>query len=433
MSGSLAMRKPFMAGRRVSHLVRVPRELDAITDIDPRECDPADAGILPSRAAGLWQAVENLYRTGCYPAVMFCLRRNGQLVFNRALGHARGNAPLDEPEVQAPMRARISTPTCVFSASKAPSAMVLHRMEQEGLIRLLDPVAHYIPEFAAHGKGRTTIYHLLAHRAGVPGISGVFDPRVVLDHDLSLELICASEPRHRLGRRQAYHAITAGVIVGEIVRRVTGADIRQAWRRWFKQPMGLRDFDYGADARVRSRVASQALTGVQGLSLVDRFAREVLGATLGEIMQLVEGDAGFYRAIIPAGNMVTTAEEISAFYQMLLDGGQWQGRQILRPETVFRATHEAGPHVFDRTLGIPMRFSPGFMLGGSPIGLFGPQSGDAFGHIGLVNNITWADPRRGISVALLVSGIPLVASNLPALLRVLMAIAAACPADGQPA
>jgi CubicO group peptidase (beta-lactamase class C family) len=430
MTGSIAMRPAVAAPRRVMLRVRVPRDLADVTDIDAaREVDPQEAGISRARAASLWRAVENLYRTGYYPSIMFCLRRHGQIIFNRALGHARGNGPDDDPDSIAPVRARWSTPGCVFSASKAPSAMVLHRMEQDGLIRLLDPVAHYIPEFGAHGKHRTTIYHLLAHRAGVPGIEGVTDPQVVLDHALSLQLICGAQPRHLLGRRQAYHAITAGVIVGEIVRRVTGMDIRQAWRRWFKEPMGFKVFDYGADARVRARIAEQTLTGLQGIGVVDRFAREILGATLPQIVDLVEGDGGFYRAIIPAGNMVTTAEEIGAFYQMLLDGGSWGGKQILRPETVFRATHEAGPHSFDGTLGIPLRFSPGFMLGGAPFGLFGPRSQEAFGHIGLANNITWADPERRISVAMVVSGIPLVAGNIGALVRLMTAIAAACPRE----
>jgi CubicO group peptidase (beta-lactamase class C family) len=127
--------------------------------------------------------------------------------------------------------------------------------------------------------------------------------------------------------------------------------------------------------------------------------------------------------------MVTTAEEIGAFYQMLLDGGSWLGKQVLRPETVFRATHEAGPHSFDGTLGIPLRFSPGFMLGGTPFGLFGPRSQQAFGHIGLANNITWADPERRISVAMVVSGIPLVAGNIGALVRLMTAVSAACPRE----
>ena len=428
MSLAVAMARPADAARRLMHRVRVPRALEPITDIDPRECDPRDADMDPARAATLWRAVENLYRTGYYPAVLFCLRRHGRIVFNRALGHLRGNSPLDaDADADDAVPAGIGSAGCLFSASKALSAMVLHRMEQEGMLRLLDPVAHYIPEFGAHGKQRTTIYHLLAHRAGVPGIEAVTDPRVVLDHALSLELICDARPRHLLGRRQAYHAVTAGVIVGELVRRVAGIDIRTAWRRWFKEPMGLRVIDFGADARVRGRVLEQALTGLQAGPLLDRFARPILGATLPEIIDVIASGPDFYRAIIPAGNMVATAEEASAVYQMLLDGGEWQGRRILRPETVFRATHEVGPHTFDRTLGIPLRFSPGFMLGGSPFGLFGPQSGEAFGHLGLVNNMTWADPARGISVALLVSGIPLLAGNLPALLRLLLAVAAACP------
>jgi CubicO group peptidase (beta-lactamase class C family) len=125
--------------------------------------------------------------------------------------------------------------------------------------------------------------------------------------------------------------------------------------------------------------------------------------------------------------MVSTAEEASAFYQMMLDDGRWNGRRILRPETIHRATLEVGPHRFDATIGMPLRFSQGFMLGGEPFGLFGPRSHHAFGHLGLVNNITWADPERGISVALLVSGIPLLAGNLGALLRLMRMIAAGCP------
>jgi CubicO group peptidase (beta-lactamase class C family) len=412
--------------RRFMHRIELPAELEAITDIDRvRECDPLEAGIGHTQAGAIWRAVEGLYRTGYYPAVLFCLRRHGRIVFNRALGHVRGNGPLDDADTPK-VRATVNTPTCLFSASKAITAMVLHRMEERGEINLLNPISLYIPEFARHGKQRTTIYHLLSHRAGIPGIEGVEDPRVVLDHDESVRLLCAAEPRHRLGRRQAYHAITGGVILGEIVRRVSGMDIRAAWRKWFKQPMGLKVLDYGAEARVRARMTEQALTGIQGCALVDRFARSALGAPMGEIGKLVN-EADFYKAIIPAGNMVSTAEEASAFYQMLLDNGRWHGRQLLRPETIHRATMEAGPHRFDRTIGMPLRFSQGFMLGGEPFGLFGPRSHHAFGHLGLVNNITWADPERGISVALLVSGIPLLAGNLGALLRLMGAIASGCP------
>ena len=389
------------------------------------ESDPLEAGIGHAQAESIWQAVQALYRTGYYPAVMFCLRRQGRIVFNRSLGHVRGNAPLDEPDAPKVL-ATPSTPSCLFSASKAVTAILMHRMEEHGLVNLLNPISHYIPEFARHGKERTTIYHLLSHRAGIPGIEGVSDPRVVLDHEQSLRLLCEAEPLHLLGRRQAYHAITGGVILAEIVKRVSGMDVRKAWRTWFKEPMGLKVFDYGATERVRARMTREALTGIQGCSLVDNFARGALGATLDEVMELVD-TPDFYRVVIPSGNMVSTAEEAGRFYQMLLDGGRCNGHQILRRETIQRATMEVGPHVFDRTIGIPLRFSQGFMLGGEPFGLFGSHSHHAYGHVGLVNNVTWADPEREVSAALLVSGIPLLAGNIGALVRLMARISSACP------
>ena len=347
------------------------------------------------------------------------------MVFNRAIGHARGNGPGDEADTPK-LRATVRTPSCIFSASKGISAMVMHRMEEQGQLNLLNPISHYIPEFAKHGKERTTIYHLLSHRAGIPGIAGVDDPQVVLDHEQCLQLLCDAEPQHLLGRQQAYHAITGGVILNEIVRRVSGMDMRKAWRTWFKEPMGFKVLDYGAAGPLRARIAEQTLTGIQNCSVVDGFLRDAIGAKLSDVAELLN-DPGFYQAIIPSGNMVSTAEEAAAFYQMLLDGGRWNGRQILRPETIVRATMEVGPHQFDRTVGVPLRFSQGFMLGGAPFGLYGPRTHHAFGHVGLVNNITWADPERQISVALLVSGIPLLAGNLPALGRLIIRIARGCP------
>lgn len=423
---SIALDFPRRALRNVMHRIEVPRDIGTVTHIDSStECDPLEAGIAHKQAAAIWRAVEDLYRTGYYPAVMFCLRREGKVVFNRALGHARGNGPEDDAGMQK-VPATTSTPSCIFSASKAITAMVLHRMEEKGEINLLNPISHYIPEFARHGKERTTIYHLLSHRAGIPGIADVDDPRVVLDHEQSLQLLCEAQPQHLFGREQAYHAITGGVILAEIVRRVSGMDIRKAWRTWFKEPMGLKVLDYGASAPVRAKIAEQALTGIQGCRLVDDFARRAIGATFADVMELL-ATADFYKAVIPSGNMVSTAEEVGAFYQMLLDGGRWNGRQILRPETIQRATMEVGPHVLDRSIGVPLRFSQGFMLGGAPLGLFGQRSQHAFGHIGLANNITWADPERQISVALLVSGIPVLAGNYVALLKLIARIGGACP------
>ena len=97
--------------------------------------------------------------------------------------------------------------------------------------------------------------------------------------------------------------------------------------------------------------------------------------------------------------------------------------------TVDHLTWETGPHKFDNQLKLPMRFTPGMMMGGSPVGIFGRNSSNAFGHLGLLNILTWADPDRDISVALLTSGKPILAHNLPSLLRLVSKVTA-IPATG---
>ncbi len=412
--------------RNIMHRITVVPDLDEVTQIDhDNECDPREAGIEPQRTQAIWDAVRTLYRSGYYPAIMFSLRRGGRTVFSRAIGHSCGNAP-GASEEQPKRLATISTPSCIFSASKALTAVLIHRMEERGDLVLQNPIAYYLPEFARKGKDRITIQHLLTHRAGIPSIGGVEDPRVVLDHEQCLQLLCEVQPRYPCGQRQAYHAITGGVILAEVVRRVAGMDIREAWRSWFKEPMGFGVLDYGASEAIRSRLAAQSLTGIHGVRWVDELGRRLIGVRFEDVLELA-ADPAFYRAVIPSANMVATAGEMTAFYQMLLDGGRWNGRQILQPETIMRATMAAGPSARDATIGVPMRYSPGFMLGGSPFGLFGANSSRAFGHVGLSNNLTWADPERGISVALLLNGIPIVANNLLALLRLLTRITAGCP------
>lgn len=412
--------------RMLFNTIDVADDIAAVTTIDwDSEAQPNAAGLSRAAASKIWQAVENLYATGCYPAVMFCLRRNGEIVFNRAIGHATGNGPGDVDAAPGSL-ATPDTPSCLFSASKPMSAMVAHKLEEQGVLNMLNPISHYIPEFGTHGKDKTTIFHLLSHRAGIPMVEGIDDIRVIFDHEYCLRRLCDTKPVASNNRDQAYHAVTSGIILDEIVRRATGKNMRTLWRQYFKTPLGLKTFDYGATAAVRSRVAAQHLTGIQSKYFLDPLVKRMIGGTLRDVAELLD-EPQFYRSIIPSANMIATAEEASRFYEMMLNGGQWQGKSILQPETIHRATMEAGPHMLDKTIGIPLRFSQGFMLGGEPMGLYGPKSAQAFGHIGLVNNVVWADPSRKISVALLVTGMPLLAGNLPSYLRLLWAIASNCP------
>ena len=82
-------------------------------------------------------------------------------------------------------------------------------------------------------------------------------------------------------------------------------------------------------------------------------------------------------------------------------------------ENNFRATLPTTGVNIDRTLLIPMRYALGPMLGSNPVGLFGPMTGQAFGHLGFSNILCWADPERDISVLLTTGNLWSVPTFLP--------------------
>ncbi len=135
----------------------------------------------------------------------------------------------------------------------------------------------------------------------------------------------------------------------------------------------------------------------------------------------------FMDTICPAGNIYTSAEQVGRFFEMLLSGGEYQGKQIMSAQTVFRSTLPTSGISLDRTLLAPMRYALGPMLGSNPIGLFGPMTGQAFGHIGFSNILCWADPERDISVSLLTTGKSVVGTHLPMLAKMLYQISTNCP------
>ena len=68
---------------------RVPRDLGTVTRTRPdTEVPPARVGMDADAAERIWTAVERVYRTGIHPAIALCLRRDGEVVLDRTIGHA---------------------------------------------------------------------------------------------------------------------------------------------------------------------------------------------------------------------------------------------------------------------------------------------------------------------------------------------------------
>lgn len=404
---------------------RVPWHLDDVTAVGV-ETDAGALDLDPEAVEQIWKSVEDLYHTGVHPGIQLCIRRSGQTVLHRALGHASGNAP-EDPEDGPKRLMALDTPVNIFSASKAITAMVIHKLDERRVLHLEDRVCDYIPEFGRYGKHHITLRHILSHRAGIPNL-----PPEALDLDLLndpaaiLEVLCEAKLSARPGRALAYHAVSGGFVLAEVVRRATGHDIRTVLEREIRDPLGLRWTTYGVKPEDVPLTAHNAFTGPPVPFPLSRVLKRALGADLRSVVELAN-DPRFITGIIPSANIFSTANELSAFYQCLLNGGELHGTRVFDPATVRHATSEQAIWEMDFTLMAPLRYGLGFMLGNKTVGPFGSDNPYAFGHVGLSNTFSWADPERELSVALVTTGKPIISLHTVRLFQFLRDVGNAFP------
>jgi CubicO group peptidase (beta-lactamase class C family) len=379
-----------------------------VTSRNPEEeSRPERAGLAIADVDAIWRAVLRLYETGLHPAIALCVRRGGRVVLDRAVGHLSGNTPT--ATVDAPKElVKHASLFNFFSASKAVTAMAIHLLDERGLLHLDDAVAEYFPEFAKHGKDAITIRQLLTHRAGIPAVPGArIDVETVSDRGHVLAILCDAKPLSVPGRRLAYHALTSGFVLGEVVRRVTGRDLRRVLREDILTPLGFRSFDYGVPTARIAEVAENAFTGLPTFPPQSWALERALGVSVREATKL-SNDPRFLTAIVPSGNVIGTANEASRFFELLLREGQLDGVRVFSERTVRRAVREQSYMQIDSFVGMPVRYAMGFMLGSDHFSPYGSGTPRAFGHIGFTNVIAWADPDRDISVGLMTSGKPFI-------------------------
>ena len=407
---------------------RVPADLDSIASRGA-EVPAREVGVDPAALERIWAAALRLYRVGVHPALQLCIRHRGAVVLHRAIGHSAGNAPGDPEEVPKVL-ATPETPFNIFSASKAVTAMVIHKLDEMGMLRLDDRVCDFIPRFERHGKHRITLRHILAHRAGIPNLPPKAIDLELLGHpDRVVEILCDARPRSRPGRLLAYHAVSGGFVLAEVVRQVCGQEIGRVLEKEILAPLRLRWMRYGVRREELPLVAENAYTGPPAPPPLKQILRNALGTTLVRAVEL-SNDPRFLLGTIPSANVVTTAHELSAFFQCLLQEGELDGVRVFDPRTLRRATSEQSFWEIDFTLGLPIRYGLGFMLG-DRVSLFGPDNPAAFGHLGLSNVLAWADPDRDLSIAILNSGKPAISPHVVPLAQMLLEISRAFPRAGR--
>ena len=303
-----------------------------------------------------------------------------------------------------------------YSTTKGMTALVAHRLIEQGLLDLDAPVAAYWPEFAQAGKGEAPVRWLLSHQIGLPAIRKPLPSEVLYDWDEMCAALAETEPWWTPGSKHGYHPVTYGFLVGEVIRRVAGKSVGQLFREEVAEPLGA-DFHIGLAPEHHGRVsdliggltpppnpdkAKKGATVARVKGPMGDFMRDMtdpttmVGAAFNnpKIKRGAHNSPQWRQAEIPAANGHGNARALARIYGALASGGEIDGVRLLEPDSILRARTEqaSGP---DATLGqMPMRYGQGFMLRSDFMPL-SPNEG-AFGHPGAGGSIGMADPDTGV-------------------------------------
>ncbi|MEW2402423.1 serine hydrolase domain-containing protein [Streptomyces sp. NPDC046862] len=291
----------------------------------------------------------------------------------------------------------------VWSTSKGPTALCAHILADRGLLDLDAPVAAYWPEFAAAGKERVLVRHLLSHRAGLSGMREPHSFEQLCDWELTVRRLAAQEPWWEPGTRSGYHAFTFGFLVGEVVRRITGLLPGAFLEREVTGPLGI-DFTIGLPEKESGRAAELVHPPVADASeqaaVFAQLSPTAIAALANPVVGAAEANTERWRtAEIPAANGHGTARAVAALYGILARRGSWGGHRVLSPEAAERVREGQGSCrdlVLGAGLGHETEIGLGLWLSG-PGGSYGPNP-RAFGHDGYGGSCGLADPEAGVSL-----------------------------------
>ena len=362
-------------------------------------CDPRFEQV----ADVLRHSLESKFEVGA----SFAVEIEGEMVMDLWGGHK---------DAERTMPWQQDTIVNVFSVTKGVTAICAAKLIEQGHLDLHQKVSHYWPEYGCNGKENTTVIDLLCHRAGMFG----FRDQVPLDDWTNwgqfTGMLAAQAPFAEPNSIQAYHALTFGWLVGELIRRVDGRTVGVYFKEEIANPLGL-DFAIGLDdsdmARCAQMLMLDELPSISQLNVLKYLPDFLLSKSLTNIKAAVsmgfnpiafDGRAmdnpnfanttEWRRAEIPAANGHGVASSLATLYGILSNGGSRDGNEVLKPETIelLRTVHSNGPDMV--LFGLNYKFGLGHMLN-APITPIGRNHSESmFGHTGIGGAVVFGDVEK---------------------------------------
>ena len=281
------------------------------------------------------------------------------------------------------------TITNVWSVTKTMTALCALILADRGQLDLDAPVARYWPEFAAAGKDKVLVRHLLGHTAGLPDWTGPVEE--LYDWPSATARLAACAPQWEPGTEAGYHSLTQGFLVGEVIRRVTGQSVGDFFAAEVAQPLQA-DFHLGLPAADDLRVALTVPPPGQDDDYAASSGNSDAPPTAGTPVRVRDANSlAWRRAQIPAASGYGNARSVALVQSVLACGGTMRGHRLLSPAGCDRAREVQFDGV-DRILDRKMRWGLGY-------GLFG----DTLGWGGWGGAIVMAEPSAKMVVAYVTS------------------------------
>lgn len=339
------------------------------------------------------QMLDQIVRTAAAPGGQLLVMHHGRILLERNFGFS-------DYKHQRPVQMEDMYDLASLTKTAA-TTLVAMKLWEENKLSLDDAVEKFIPELAGTNKAGITIRQLMLHEAGLEAWIPFYKelvqtPEYLYDQShagcgcfqiaenlyldsVYLRVVWEKIKQSPVGPRGQYkYSDLSMILLQKVLEQAGGDALDQLADHYFYQPMGLQKIAFRPLERFDPRmIAPTADDGVFRKQTLKGYVHDPAAAMLGG----VAGHAGLF------GN----ASDVAAIFQMLLDGGAYNGKRLLQTETIERFTRRQ--HTGSRRgLGFD-KPEPNPRLPNPASSYCSPET---FGHTGFTGTCAWADPRHGL-------------------------------------
>jgi CubicO group peptidase (beta-lactamase class C family) len=304
-----------------------------------------------------------------FPGAMVIVGTHDRILAKYGAGHLDWGPGKSPVPTESTMWDMASLTKVIAMTSSMMQLVEQHKVDLDA------PVQRYLPAWTGPNKDKVTVRHLLTHSSGLPAWRPLY--KEAADADAAMKLAYATPLDTLPGIRMVYSDI-GGILMGEIVRAVSGERIDEYFSKHIAVPLKLHDTMFRPPAALLPRIAPTEIDPWR-----QRHLRGEVHDENAAMLGGVSGHAGLF----------SSARDLARIAQLYLNRGTRDGVRIWKPETIVQFTTVQDSTFSNRALGweTPTGTNSAGHLMTRP----------AFGHTGFTGTSIWIDPAHDLFIVML--------------------------------